>query len=132
VGCSAESEASFETISFLAKKADELSLPVLLTTETSDGSIAETVKNTSQSKNQQILVMNAMQSVTADKLNTGITYLQTMREEMTLFPIMSTKGRVSIDGSLSTTIPGHYVEAYRRMQSLCYYWRTHFFYREVK
>ena len=62
----------------------------------------------------------------------GPAYLQTMREEMALFPIMSTKGRVSIDGSLSTTIPGHYVEAYRRMQSLCYYWRTHFFYREVK
>ena len=82
VGCSAESEASFETISFLAKKADELSLPVLLTTETSDGSIAETVKNTSQSKNQQILVMNAMQSVTADKLNTGITYLQTMQDNL--------------------------------------------------
>ena len=82
VGCSAESEASFETISFLAKKADELSLPVLLVTETSDGSIAETVKNTSQSKNQQILVMNAMQSVTADKLDTGITYLQTMKDNL--------------------------------------------------
>ena len=63
VGCSAETEASFETISFLANKADELALPVLLVTETSDRSIANTVKNTSQSKNQEILVMNALQSV---------------------------------------------------------------------
>ncbi len=82
VGCSAETEASFETISFLANKADELSLPVLLTTETSDGSIANTVKSTSKSKDQQILVMNAMQSVTADKLDTGITYLQTMKDNL--------------------------------------------------
>ena len=29
-GCSAESEASFETVSFLAKKVDELGLPCLL------------------------------------------------------------------------------------------------------
>ena len=82
VGCSAESEASFETISFLAKKADELSLPVLLVTETSDQSIAQTVRSTSQSKDQEILVMNAMQSVTADKLDTGITYLQTMKDNL--------------------------------------------------
>ena len=82
VGCSAETEASFETISFLAKKADELALPVLLVTETSDGSIANTVKSTSQSNDQQILVMNAMQSVTADKLDTGITYLQTMKDNL--------------------------------------------------
>ena len=33
VGCSAETEASFETISFLAKKMDELNLPCVLTIE---------------------------------------------------------------------------------------------------
>lgn len=82
VGCSAETEASFETISFLANKADELSLPVLLVTETSDLSIANTVKSTSQRKDQEILVMNAMQSVTADKLDTGVTYLQTMKDNL--------------------------------------------------
>ena len=82
VGCSAETEASFETISFLANKADELALPVLLVTETSDKSIADTVKSTSQSKDQEILVMNAMQSVPADKLDTGITYLQTMKDNL--------------------------------------------------
>ena len=81
-GCSAESEASFETITYLANKADELKLPVLLVTETSDKSIAETVKATSQSKDQEILVMNALQSVTADKLNSGITYLSAMRENL--------------------------------------------------
>ena len=81
-GCSAESEASFETITYLANKAEELALPVLLVTETSDQSIANTVKATSPKKDQQILVMNAMQSVTADKLDTGITYLQTMKDNL--------------------------------------------------
>ena len=81
-GCSAETEASFETIKFLADKADELNLPVILVTETSDGSIAETVKSTSQSNDQQILVMNALQSVTADKLSSGISYLSAMRENL--------------------------------------------------
>lgn len=81
-GCSAETEASFETIKYLADKADELKLPVILVTETSDGSIAETVKSTSQSNDQQILVMNALQSVTADKLSSGISYLSAMRDNL--------------------------------------------------
>lgn len=81
-GCSAESEASFETITYLADKADELKLPAILITETSDGSIAETVRSTSQSKDQEILVMNALQSVTADKLDSGVTYLDTMKANL--------------------------------------------------
>ena len=81
-GCSAETEASFETIKYLADRADELELPVILVTETSDGSIAETVKSTSHNNDQQILVMNALQSVTADKLNSGITYLDTMKANL--------------------------------------------------
>ena len=81
-GCSAETEASFETITYLSQKLDELDLPVILVTETSDGSIAETVKNASQSKDQQILVMNALQSVTADKLTSGVTYLSAMRDNL--------------------------------------------------
>ena len=45
VGCSAESEASFETITFLAQKVDELKLPVILTIEGADHNIAESIKN---------------------------------------------------------------------------------------
>ena len=81
-GCSAETEASFETITYLAQKLDELDLPVILVTETSDKSIADTVKNASQDKDQQILVMNALQSVTADKLTDDVTYLSAMRENL--------------------------------------------------
>lgn len=43
VGCSAETEASFETIIFLAEKADELGLKHILTIEKSDQKIARAI-----------------------------------------------------------------------------------------
>ena len=55
VGCSAETEASFETIKFLANKVDELGLSVIFKIESSDGSIANTVKNATANKNQTII-----------------------------------------------------------------------------
>lgn len=81
-GCSAESEASFETIIFLANKVDELSLPVILKIETSDGSIAETIKNNTMSKDQEILTMNSMQSCTYADVQAGQTYLKIMDDDL--------------------------------------------------
>lgn len=81
-GCSAETEASFDTITFLANKADELELPVLLVTETSDKSVADTVNETSKNKDREILVMDAMQSVTAQKVADGETYLGAMQKNL--------------------------------------------------
>ena len=82
VGCSAESEASFETITFLAQKVDELKLPVILTIEGADHSIAESIKKTTDSKNQEILTMNSMQSVTAKTVADGETYLNVMEDNL--------------------------------------------------
>lgn len=82
VGCSAESEASFETITFLAGKADELGLSSILQIESADGRIAETVRSTSNSKNQSILTMDSLQSVTADRVNSGAKYLDIMRSNL--------------------------------------------------
>ena len=79
-GCSAESEASFETVTRLAEKTDELGLSYIVITETADGSIAETVRNATKNKNQEILTLNAMQSVTKDKL--GISYIEIMEENL--------------------------------------------------
>lgn len=78
VGCSAESEASFETIAFLAGKVDELGLPVIFKIEGSDGKIAETIKETSKEKNQEILTMNSMQSITSQDVADGVAYLSCM------------------------------------------------------
>ena len=82
VGCSAETEASFETISFLAKKADELKLPCVLTIEGKQHKIAETiVKNTAQ-KSQRILTMDSMQSTTSKDVASGTTYLSVMEKNL--------------------------------------------------
>ena len=79
-GCSAESEASFETVKRLADKIDTLGLSYILITETSDGSVANTVKESTKDKNQEILVLNAMQSVTKEQL--ADSYIEVMTENL--------------------------------------------------
>ncbi len=81
-GCSAETEASFETIAFLAGKVDELGLHTILTIEGVQHKIAETVSAATQSKNQQILVIDSMQNTTADDIAAGATYLNIMTENL--------------------------------------------------
>lgn len=78
VGCSAETEASFETITFLADKIDELGLSSVMTIEGADHSIAETVIQNTTDKKQQILTMDSMQSTTSKDVDGGTTYLSVM------------------------------------------------------
>ena len=82
VGCSAESEASFETISFLSGKVDELNLKSIMQIETSDGSIAKTVKENTKTKDQQILTLDSLQGVTSDRIQAGETYLSVMESNL--------------------------------------------------
>ena len=79
VCCSAESEASFETIKFLAAKVDELGLSSVLTIEKSDKKIAKTIVQSSNNKNCKILEMNSIQSVTKKDIKNGISYLKIMK-----------------------------------------------------
>ena len=82
VGCSAETEASFETVAFLAKKADELKLNNVLVIENSDQKIAKKIVETTKAKDQKIVEMNSMQSVTADQIADGATYLGIMEANL--------------------------------------------------
>lgn len=82
VGCSAETEASFETVAFLAKKVDELGLSSVFTIENSDQEIAKTVIENTEGKNQQILVMDSLQSVKDSDVEAGKTYLSAMEENL--------------------------------------------------
>ncbi len=82
VGCSAETEASFETVAFLAGKTDELGLSRVCTIENSDGKIADTVIQNTKNKDQKIAVLNSMQSVTANDIESGVTYLSIMEENL--------------------------------------------------
>lgn len=82
VGCSAETEASFETIRFLAEKTDALGLSHVLTIENSNHKIAETVVANTSGKNQQVLSMDSMQSVTSKDVAAGATYLSIMEHNL--------------------------------------------------
>ena len=84
VGCSAETEASFETISFLAKKVDELNLPCVLTIEGAQHKIAETIVQNTTAKNQKVLTMDSMQSTTSQDVANGETYLSIMEQNLTV------------------------------------------------
>ena len=81
-GCSAESEASFETVSFLARKVDEGKLPCVLTIEGAQHKIAETVVQNTAGKNQKILTMDSMQSTTSQDVAGGTTYLSLMEKNL--------------------------------------------------
>lgn len=83
-GCSAESEASFETISFLAQKVDELGLKNVLTIEKSDQKITKTIIENTRDKNQNILTLDSMQSTTSDDVANGTTYLSGMENNLSV------------------------------------------------
>ena len=81
-GCSAETEASFETVIFLAKKTDELQLPAVLTIEGKDHRIAETIIGSTADKNRKLLTLNSMQGTTANDIEQGATYLKIMEDNL--------------------------------------------------
>lgn len=82
VGCSAETEASFETIKFLSEKVDELGLKNVMTIEKSDQKIAKTIIENTKDKNQSFLTLDSMQSTTSDDVKNGTTYLSVMEKNL--------------------------------------------------
>lgn len=82
VGCSAETEASFETITFLSDKVDELKLKAIMQIESSDGSIAKTIRDNTKTKDQEILTLDSIQNVTAERVKAGETYLSIMESNL--------------------------------------------------
>ena len=77
VGCSAETEASFETVKFLADKVKSLDCRTVLTIENSDQKIAKTVIETSGKTDAKIEVLDSMQSCGKD-----LDYLKVMTNNL--------------------------------------------------
>ena len=50
--------------------------------ETSDGSIAKTVRDNTKTKDQTILTLDSLQGVTADRVKNGETYLSIMENNL--------------------------------------------------
>lgn len=83
-GCSAETEASFETVAFLAGKVEELGLGAVLTIEGTDHRIAETIVQNTRTKDQRILTLDSLQSVTAKDVQSGASYLAIMEQNLSV------------------------------------------------
>lgn len=81
-GCSTETQASFETVIFLSEKLEENKLGAVIITESSDGAVANTVISNTTDKNQKVLSLNSMQSVTAKDVENNVTYLGIMQENL--------------------------------------------------
>lgn len=81
-GCSAETEASFATIKFLADRVQTFSLPCVLTIDGSDDRLAKTVLQTADAMDCDILTLNSLQSVSDVQIEEGVTYLSIMEENL--------------------------------------------------
>ena len=81
VGCSAETEASFKTVIFLANKMDELDSNYIFKIESGDDKLAKTIIQNSGKKNAQVLILNSMQSVTTKQAQ-DTSYVKIMNENL--------------------------------------------------
>lgn len=81
-GCSAETEASFETVAFLVNKLDELGLGSVLVIDGSDDRLARVIVENTQDRQQQILILDSLQSVTKKDIESGMSYLSVMEENL--------------------------------------------------
>jgi zinc transport system substrate-binding protein len=81
-GCSAETDASFETVVYLAGKVDEKNLSAIYVIENSDGRVADAIRRNTSGKNQEIITLNSMQSVSDKDIAAGASYLGIMEENL--------------------------------------------------
>lgn len=81
-GCSAESEASFETVAELTARADEYAVQYLLVIDGSDKKLAQTVISGAKTKIKQILTADSMQSTTIKDAENGADYITAMESNL--------------------------------------------------
>lgn len=81
-GCSTESQASFQTIDFLAKKADALGLHAILQLEGADGKLAQTIRDAAKTVDPLILTMDSMQSAASADMQDDASYLAIMEQNL--------------------------------------------------
>ena len=81
-GCSAESEASFETIKFLAQKVDELGAKKLVILHNGLEGIANTINESITIDKCEILTLNQIEAVSQSEIDAGATYLKYMEENL--------------------------------------------------
>ncbi len=81
-GCSAETEASFNTVLFLSKKVDELDAGSVLIIDGGMEELAKTVINNTKKQKAKILTLNSLQSVSKKEIEEKATYLSLMQDNL--------------------------------------------------
>lgn len=81
-GCSAETEASYETIAFLVEKVNELDIRYVLIIDGTTHEVAQTVIANSDDTTREILVLDSMQSTDATDISNGVNYLDVMTSNL--------------------------------------------------
>ena len=81
-GCSAETEASFETIIALSEELSAHQLQSVILLEGSKTDFAQTVIRNSDRKDARILTLNSMQAAGQKEADAGITYLSIMEDNL--------------------------------------------------
>ena len=81
-GCSAETEASFSTVTFLASKIDELDLSYVIVVDLSDKKMAKTIINCTKNKDQKIVTLDSLQAVKQKQIDKGYSYLKAMKHNL--------------------------------------------------
>ena len=79
LGCDAGSEASFETVTFLANKMDELNMSKIFIIDGSKGELAKTIVDNTKDKNATVLMLDSMQST---KSSDNANYIDIMRKNL--------------------------------------------------
>ena len=81
-GCTTDVDADFDTVIRLIHEADEHNVNYIAVTESSDKTLANTVISSTKSKEQKIITLNSMQSITKTQIENGTTYLSLMQENI--------------------------------------------------
>ena len=81
-GCSADSEASFETVVRLSDKLRASGVGVLMILESSSEDLAKTVISNSGCEGARIIRIDSMQSISPRDVEGGVTYLSIMEKNL--------------------------------------------------
>lgn len=81
-GCSAETEASFETVASLIEAVKAHHLTAVLVLEGSDSRLARVIIENTAKDNGRVLAINSMQSVSRKDIEGGISYLNVMENNL--------------------------------------------------
>ena len=80
-GCATDTEASAATIAFLIDKVRAENIPAVFTIELSNGKIAEAI---AEATGAEVMKLHSAHNVTKDEAESGITYLEIMRNNVNI------------------------------------------------